>query len=320
MNLQVSSAPHIHSSAGTRGIMLDVLIALMPTALVGVYYFGMQAAVLLILSTVSAVLSEYLWQLITKQQVRVGDLSAAVTGLLLGLNLPASAPWWLAVIGSFFAVIIVKQLFGGIGDNFMNPALAARAVLLASWPVRMTAWTLPTYFNSVEAVSSATPLAGMQPGSTMDLFLGNIPGCIGEVCKAAILLGFLYMVIRGTIFGHVPVIFLGVTALCTWILGPQGAFTFDGDALSAILSGGVMFGAVFMATDYATSPMTISGQAVFAAGCGLIVSVIRAYGIYPEGVTFAILLMNIVTPLIDRSIKPRVYGSVKPGRGVKANA
>lgn len=320
MNLHVSSAPHIRSADNTTSLMRDVLIALLPTTIAGVYYFGLQAAILLVVSVVSAVLAEFAWQSVTGQPVRITDLSAAVTGLLLGLNLPASAPWWLAMIGSFFAVIFVKQLFGGLGHNFMNPALAARAVLLASWPVHMTAWTLPTYFQPVEAVSSATPLAGMQAGGVMDLFLGNIPGCIGEVCKAAILLGFLYLVIRGTIIGHVPVIFLAVVALFSWALGAQGAFTFDGDPLSAILSGGVMFGAVFMATDYATSPMTVSGQAIFAAGCGLIVSVIRAYGAYPEGVTYAILLMNIVTPLIDRAIKPTVYGSVKPPKEVKANA
>lgn len=320
MILHVSSAPHIRSAANTTRLMGDVLIALLPTTIAGVYYFGMRAAILLVISVVSALLAELAWQSITKQPVRINDLSAAVTGLLLGLNLPASAPWWLAMIGSFFAIIFVKQLFGGLGNNFMNPALAARAVLLSSWPVHMTAWTLPTYFQPVDAVSTATPLAGLQTGGIMDLFLGNIPGCIGEVCKAAILLGFLYLVIRGTIIGHVPVIFLAVTALLSWAMGPQGAFTFDGDPLTAILSGGVLFGAVFMATDYATSPMTIGGQAIFAAGCGMIVSVIRAYGAYPEGVTYAILLMNIVTPLIDRAIKPTVYGVVKPPKEVKANA
>ena len=320
MNLHVSSAPHIRSANSTTRLMRDVLIALLPTTIAGVYYFGPRAAILLAVSVISAVLAELAWQSVTKQPVRIQDLSAAVTGLLLGLNLPASAPWWIAMIGSFFAVIFVKQLFGGLGHNFMNPALAARAVLLASWPVRMTAWTLPTYFQQVDAVSSATPLAGMQPGGIMDLFLGNIPGCIGEVCKAGILLGFLYLVIRGTIVGHVPVIFLAVTALLSWALGVQGGFTFDGDPLTAILSGGVMFGAVFMATDYATSPMTLAGQAIFAAGCGIIVSIIRTYGAYPEGVTYAILLMNIVTPLIDRAIKPTVYGAVKPQKEVKANA
>ncbi len=319
MNLRLSTAPHIRSNDSTKRLMLDVIIALIPTSLAGVYLFGLQAALLLALSMVSAVLAEYLWQVVAKQAVRIGDLSAVVTGLILGLNLPPTAPWWIAVLGSFFAIVLVKQLFGGIGDNFMNPAMAARAILLSSWPVRMTAYVLPTFFGSVDAVSSATPLAGYQ-ASTMDLFLGNIPGSIGEVCKAAILIGLIYMIIRKTIFGHVPLIFLGVTALLSWMMGPRGAFTFDGDPLAAILSGGVMFGAVFMATDYTSSPMTIPGQAVFAAGCGLIVCIIRAYGNYPEGVTYAILLMNIVTPLIDKYMRPKVYGAVKPPKGVEARA
>jgi len=308
MELRVSLAPHIRTADSTRRLMLDVLIALIPASLAGVYFFGPNALMLLVLSTASAVLAEYVWQKLMKLPVRVNDLSAAVTGLLLGLNLPPQAPWWIAVAGSVVAVILVKQLFGGIGDNFMNPALAARAVLLASWPVHMTVYTLPTMWSGADAVTSATVLSG-HPAGTMDLFLGNIPGCIGEVSKLAILLGLAYLLIRKTITWHVPVIFLGVTALLAWAMGAQGGFTFDGDPLAAILSGGVLFGAVFMATDYSTSPMTAKGQVVFAIGCGVIVSIIRAYGKYPEGVTYAILLMNIASPLIDRFMRPRVYGS-----------
>ncbi len=308
MTFRQSPAPHIHKADDTRKLMLDVVIALIPTSLAGVYFFGIRALLLLVLSMASAVLSEFIWQKLMKQPVRVGDLSALVTGLLLGLNLPVGAPWWLAVLGSAIAVILVKQLFGGIGDNFVNPALAARAILLASWPVHLTRFTLPTAFSGVDAVSSPTVLAGYQ-ATNMDMFLGNIPGCIGEVSKIAILIGLVYLIARRTIFPHVPVIFLGVTALLAWVMGPQGAFTFDGEPLKAILSGGVMFGAVFMATDYTTSPMTVKGQAWFAVGCGVILAVIRAYGSYPEGVTYAILLMNLVTPLIDKYIKPRVYGS-----------
>ena len=308
MTFRQSPAPHIHKADDTRKLMLDVVIALIPTSLAGVYFFGIRALLLLVLSMASAVLSEFIWQKLMKQPVRVGDLSALVTGLLLGLNLPVGAPWWLAVLGSAIAVILVKQLFGGIGDNFVNPALAARAILLASWPVHLTRFTLPAAFSGVDAVSSPTVLAGYQ-ATNMDMFLGNIPGCIGEVSKIAILIGLVYLIARRTIFPHVPVIFLGVTALLAWVMGPQGAFTFDGEPLKAILSGGVMFGAVFMATDYTTSPMTVKGQAWFAVGCGVILAVIRAYGSYPEGVTYAILLMNLVTPLIDKYIKPRVYGS-----------
>lgn len=308
MTFKQSPAPHIHKADDTRKLMLDVVIALIPTSLAGVYFFGFKALLLLVLSMASAVLSEFIWQKLMKQPVRVGDLSALVTGLLLGLNLPAGAPWWLAVLGSAIAIVLVKQLFGGIGDNFVNPALAARAILLASWPVYLTRFTLPTAFSGVDAVSSPTVLAGYQ-ATNMDMFLGNIPGCIGEVSKIAILIGLVYLIARRTIFPHVPVIFLGVTALLAWVMGPQGAFTFDGEPLKAILSGGVMFGAVFMATDYTTSPMTVKGQAWFAVGCGVILSVIRAYGSYPEGVTYAILLMNLVTPLIDKYMKPRVYGS-----------
>ncbi len=305
MTFRQSPAPHIHKADDTRKLMLDVVIALIPASLAGVYFFGMKALLLLVLSMASAVLSEFIWQKLMKQPVRVGDLSALVTGLLLGLNLPAGAPWWLAVLGSAIAIVLVKQLFGGIGDNFVNPALASRAILLASWPVHLTRFTLPT---ALDAVSSPTVLAGYQ-ATNMDMFLGNIPGCIGEVSKIAILIGLVYLVARRTIFPHVPVIFLGVTALLAWVMGPQGAFTFDGEPLKAILSGGVMFGAVFMATDYTTSPMTVRGQAWFAVGCGVVLSVIRAYGSYPEGVTYAILLMNLVTPLIDKYMKPRVYGS-----------
>ena len=254
------------------------------------------------LATASAILFEYLWQKLTHKTIRLGDLSAAVTGLLVGLNLPPTAPWWLPIIGSGLAIILVKQLFGGIGDNFVNPALAARGILLASWPVRMTAFVLPTCFSGADATTSATVLAGYE-ASYMDMFLGNIPGCIGEVCKAAILLGFLYMLIRGVITWRIPVTFLAVVFVFSAILG--------NDPLQAILCGGVMLGAVFMATDYTTSPMSAKGQFIYAAGCGIIVVIIRNFCNYPEGVTYAILVMNIVTPLLDKYVKPRLYGRLK---------
>lgn len=286
--------------------MLYVLIALLPAAAVGVYAFGLPALYTLCIAMASAVLSEFIWQKIAKKPVRVNDFSALVTGLILGLNLPATAPWWMTMIGSAFAVIIVKQLFGGLGDNFLNPAMAARAVLLASWPVQMTNYVTPTFFQAgVDAVSTATPL--VKPGTgLMDLFLGNIPGAIGEVSKAAILLGFLFLVVTKIIHWQIPVVMTGSVALFSWLFGM--------DPLAAILSGGVLFGAVFMATDYVTSPMTAWGQVIYAFGIGLIVSVIRQFGAYPEGVTYGILLMNIATPLIDRFLPRKIYGHHKEAK------
>ncbi|MDO4739836.1 MAG: RnfABCDGE type electron transport complex subunit D [Eubacteriales bacterium] len=314
MMLRLSGAPHLVTRKDTRAIMLLVLAALLPTTVAGVYYFGWNALMLIAVSCVSAVGSEWLWQKLAKKPVRIGDFSALVTGLILALNLPSTAPWWIALIGSVFAIIVVKQLYGGIGHNFMNPAMAARAMLLASWPARMTTWVLPSGFGAADAVSSATALAGEQ-FSKLDLFLGNVPGTIGEVCKVAILAGFVLLLCTDVIKWRIPVVFVGVTALCSWAFG-SGSFNFTGDPLAAVLSGGVLFGAVFMATDYTTCPMTATGQFIYAAGCGLIVSVIRAFGAYPEGVTYAILLMNIATPLIDKFTRHKIYGEVKAnGKG-----
>lgn len=306
MRLNVSTAPHLHTKNTVHTIMRDVLIALAPTTIFGVYAFGMNSALLVVVSVVTAVLSEYVWQKLAKRPVSVSDLSAAVTGLILALNLPPNAPWWIAVIGSVFAIIIVKQLFGGLGDNFLNPALAARAVLLASFPARMTGeMLLPTFFSSADAVTSATPLAGGE-FSMMDMFLGNIPGTIGEVCKVAILLGFIYLLVRRIVKWHIPVIFTVTSALLVWLFSGLSI-----DPLTTVLSGGLLFGAVFMATDYTTNPMTTKGEVVFAIGCGLILAIIRCFGSYPEGVTYAILLMNIATPLIDKYMKPKRFGEAK---------
>ncbi|MBQ9263090.1 MAG: RnfABCDGE type electron transport complex subunit D [Clostridia bacterium] len=309
MSLRISTAPHAHSPVTTQRLMLYVLIALLPAAAAGIYAFGFSALLTLCIACVSSVCAEFIWQKIAKQEVRVGDLSALVTGLILGLNLPATAPWWMVVIGSFFAIMIVKQLFGGLGDNFLNPALAARAVLLASWPVHMTNYVTPTFFQAgVDAVSTATPLA-TKGASLMELFLGQIPGTIGEVSKAAILVGFLFLLVTGTVNWRIPVIMVGSVFCFSWLLGGS----VDG-ALMAILSGGVMFGAVFMATDYVTSPITPFAQVVYAFLAGLIVVVIRQFGSYPEGVTFGILLMNIVTPLLDRFLPRKIYGYQKEAK------
>ena len=310
MSLRLSPGPHLLSRESTQTLMLDVLIALAPTTAAGIYLFGSRAAWVLAVAILSAVVSEYLWQKFARKTIRINDLSAAVTGLIMGLNFPSDAPLWMPALGSAIAIILVKQLFGGIGHNFMNPAMLARAVLLASWPARMTVYIMPmrvlgntSVIPSPDAVSAATALIRPSNYATYDLFLGNIPGCIGEVSKIAILIGFLYMLFVGTIKPLIPVVFVGTAALLTWILG--------GDPLAAVLSGGLLFGAVFMATDYVTNPMLIKGKIIFAAGCGIMVVVVRQFGSYPEGVTYAILLMNVLTPLLDRWSHRRVYGMVK---------
>ncbi len=322
MPYTVSLAPHLFARDNTAALMRDMLIALFPCAAAGVWLFGWNAARVLLLSMASCVALELLYQKLTRQPVRVGDLSAAVTGALLALNLPSTAPWWLVLVGALIAIVLVKQLFGGIGHNFMNPALAARAVLLASWPARLTATaTASAYPLPFDTVTSATVLSGgaadaiasatthatggsfIDKATTMDLLVGNIPGCIGEVCKVAILLGLVYLLLRRVISWHIPVVMIGTFMACSLLFGA--------DPVKAVLSGGVLFAAVFMATDYTTSPMTKTGKCVYAFGAGLIVALIRSFGGYPEGATYGVLLMNVCTPLIDRAIKPRVYGEVK---------
>ncbi len=312
MSLRISTAPHMHNPLTTQRLMQYVCIALIPTAVWGVYAFGLPALLVLGVSMASSVLAEFVWQKIAKQPVRVGDFSALVTGLILGLNLPATAPWWMVMIGAFFAVIIVKQLFGGLGDNFLNPVLAARAVLLASWPVHMTASACvnPTIFQAgVDAVSTATPLGAPGNYTLMQLFLGQCPGAIGEVSKAAILIGLVFLLVTKVISWRIPVIMTASVFCCTLLIGgatPEAA-------LAAVLSGGVLFGAVFMATDYVTSPITPWGQVIYAIGIGLIITLIRQFGSYPEGVTYGILLMNIATPLIDR-LPRKIYGIKKEAK------
>lgn len=318
MNLHISTGPHLRTRTDTRSLMMDVLIALLPSTAAAIYFYGIRAAIIIAVSVASAVLAEFIWQKAMKRPVRIGDLSAALTGLLLALNMPAHVPFWIPLIGSAFAIIIVKQLFGGIGCNFLNPALAARAVLLTSWPKYMASAILPmnvlgasTAKTAVDAVTSATPLSGATGWTTMDMFLGNIPGTIGETCKVAILIGLVYLLVRRVIDWIIPTLFVATVVLMSWILGS--------DPLTAILTGGVLFGAVFMATDYVTNPMYKAGHAIFAVGCGVLVVLIRKFGSYPEGVTYAILLMNIVTPLIDRSLKRRVYGEIKTNGEAKKN-
>ena len=305
----VGNAPHVHSRTTTSVLMLDVIAALMPCVIAGTWLFGWGALGVVAISTVCCVVLEFAYQVITKKPVRINDLSAVVTGIILGLNLPVGAPWWMILVGALIAIVLVKQLFGGIGDNFVNPAIAARAVLLASWPARMTAGayiiTKPGLMaNAVDALSGATPLAvGEGAVPMLDLLIGRIPGSIGEVCKIAILIGLAYLLIRKTITWHIPVVMVGTFMLFSLIIGK--------DPIYQVLSGSILFGAVFMATDYVTSPMTSLGKVIYAACAGLILALIRYFGSYPEGTTYAILLANVFTPLIDRFTKRRVYGTGK---------
>ena len=308
--LLIEPSPHIRSGATTQKIMLHVLIALLPAVVAGTIIFGLRALLLVVLCSTFAVLSEYIFNLITKRPQTISDLSAVVTGVLLGLNLPPALPIYMAAIGSAVAIIVVKQFFGGIGQNFANPAITARIVLMLSFGGYMSTWAAPFWYNTgtIDAVTTATPLA-MDSGlpSYLDMFLGIRGGCIGETCIAALLLGGLYLIAVGVINPLVPAAFIGTVALCTFVSG--------GDVLMEIMSGGLFLGAFFMATDYVTTPITTAGRVIFAIGCGLITVVIRNFANIPEGVSFSILIMNILTPLIDRYVKPRPFGVKKEASG-----
>jgi electron transport complex protein RnfD len=294
MKFFVSNPPHELSPVTTRRLMLNVVLALVPASAMGVYNFGLPALYVILVSTAAAVFMELIWQLCAKKPVRVDDLSAVVTGLLLGLTLPPSAPLWMVAVGSAFAILVVKQFFGGLGYNFMNPALAARAMLLVSWPAAMSGYVAP----GADAVSSATPLA--QSFGWLDLLLGKIPGSIGEVSKLMILAGLVWLLATSTISIRIPLSMVAGACLTGWALGAN--------PLQEMMSGGLLFAAVFMATDYVTSPRPGPGQWLYGLGCGALTILMRHFGAYPEGVTFAILTMNVLTPLIDRSIRPRIYG------------
>ncbi len=308
--LLIEPSPHIRSGATTQKIMLHVLIALLPAVVAGTIIFGLRALLLVVLCATFAVLSEYIFNLITKRPQSISDLSAVVTGVLLGLNLPPALPIYMAAIGSAVAIIVVKQFFGGIGQNFANPAITARIVLMLSFGGYMSTWAAPFWYKTgtIDAVTTATPLA-MDSGlpSYLDMFLGLRGGCIGETCIAALLLGGLYLIAVGVINPLVPAAFIGTVALCTFVSG--------GDVLMEIMSGGLFLGAFFMATDYVTTPITTAGRVIFAIGCGLITVVIRNFANIPEGVSFSILIMNILTPLIDRYVKPRPFGVKKEASG-----
>ena len=301
--LIVSPSPHNENYIKTHTIMLNVIIALLPALVVGCVVFGPRALLLTAVCVASCVLFEFLSRKLMKRDNTVSDLSAIVTGVILAMNLPVTLPIWMAVVGSFVAIVIVKQLFGGIGQNFANPAITARIVLMLSFPTAMTNWAIPFFYkNSADAVTGATPLVSGD-ASYFDLFLGKVGGCLGETCALALLIGGLYLAARKIISLAAPVGFIGALALFSLIFGD--------DPLYAILSGGVFLGAFFMATDYATTPITTKGKLVFGLGCGIITFVIRHFGSYPEGVSFSILLMNVLTPYIEQLTRTKIFGAKK---------
>lgn len=301
-NYNVSSSPHIRSRVTTNNIMTLVTASLMPAVIFGVYNFGMPALVVLIITTASAVAAEYIWQRAMHKKITINDFSAVVTGLLLGLNLPATAPWWMCVLGSVFAIIIVKQLFGGLGQNFMNPALGARCFLLISFTGRMTTFTF-------DGVAMATPLAQLKSGEavdTMDMLLGRIPGTIGETSVIAILIGAIFLILMGIIDIRIPGTYLASFVIFIVLFGGHG---FDVNYITAHLcGGGLMLGAFFMATDYVTSPITRRGQILFGVCLGVLTGVFRLFGSSAEGVSYAIIFSNLLVPLIEKVTLPKPFG------------
>ncbi len=313
--LIVSSSPHIHSEESVTGIMLDVIIALLPAAIAGVFLFGWRAALVIAVCIASCILTEGLYEKAAKKKLTIKDLSAVVTGLLLGLNLPATIPLWMAVVGSVFAILVVKQFFGGLGKNFANPALAGRCFMLIAWAGAMTQFTEP--FAGIDAISSATPLAVMKTGegslmSLAEAFIGVKAGSIGETSGLMLIMGFIYLLCRRVVSIRIPTAYILSFAVLTFIFGansldiPQWQYT-----LYQVCTGGLFLGAFFMATDYVTTPTTKPGQIIFGIGCGILTFVIRRFGGYPEGVSFSILLMNLAAPLIEKATIPKPFGYVK---------
>ena len=311
MKFEVTSSPHIRGKRNTQQIMLDVILALIPTLLVGIVRFGMNALVVTLVSIVAAVAAEWICGMIVYHKNTVKDLSSVVTGLLLALTLPATVPYWAAALGSAFAIIVVKGFCGGLGKNIFNPALGARAFLMLVCPVYLVRYVAP---GAVDGVASATPLHHMvMPAlpeeSISQMFLGNIGGTIGEVCTAALLIGGIYLIWRGVISVRIPAAYLGTVAVLTLVFSKgDNAFAW---MLYSLLGGGVVLGALFMATDYATSPVTPKGQIIYGIGCGIFTVIFRYFGLFPEGVTYAILLMNACAWAIDRYMAPRRFGTKK---------
>ena len=320
LKLIASSSPHIRSNENTRSIMLDVIIAMLPALVWAIYNFGFKALISVVVSVVACLFWEWLYRKLLKKPQAIGDLSAVVTGMLLAFVCPPELPWWTLIIGAFFSIVVVKQLYGGIGCNFLNPALAGRAFLLASYATWMTTWAIPQIRPDV--TSAATPMAIMKEGteeafttlmsnySIGDMFLGKVGGSLGEVSALCLLVGGVYLLIRKVISWQIPVAYIGTVAILTLIAAPAGIDNVQ-YMLYNVFGGGLMLGAIFMATDYATSPVTKPGQIIFGIGCGLLTCFIRRFGSYPEGVCYSILIMNCTTWLLDKYIRPTIYGAVK---------
>jgi len=300
--LIVSVSPHIRAREDVRTIMSDVIFALSPALFASVFFFGWRALLIVSVSIFSSIVSEFFWQRLWRKKITVGDLSSVVTGMLLAFVLPPSSPLWMVAIGAFVAIILGKQIFGGLGYNPFNPALVARAILLASWPVYMTTWTRP-----FDALTTASPLGivkmqlDQRLPSYLQMFLGNRAGCLGEISVLALLVGAVYLLYRKQITLHIPISYIGTVGLAS--------FLFKRDPLFSIMAGGLILGAFFMATDMVTSPLTRSGKLVFGVGCGLLTMLIRFKGGFPEGVCYSILIMNMLTPMIDKITEPKVFGS-----------
>lgn len=310
----VSGTPHVRSKESIQSIMRDVVIALIPASVMGIYYFGIKALMLIAISIVSSVVFEWGYEKILKKPITVTDFSAVLTGLLLALNLPATASWWVPVVGSFVAIVLGKQFYGGLGQNFINPALIGRAFLVAAYPTQTTGAAFATGRMVVDASTYATPLAELKAGTAVingeaikNALIGNVGGCIGETCAIALLIGGIYLIVKHVISWRIPVIYIAVVFILTSLLRGYGVM----GGVYEIFLGGLMLGAFFMATDYVTSPISAKGQIIFAVGCGLLTSFIRVYGGYPEGVSYSILIMNLAVPLIDRYTRPRIFGEVK---------
>ena len=314
--LDVAYQPQVRTNMDTKRIMLNVMLALLPSLLAATYEFGFKPVLMVIVSMCSAVFYEWAYRRLLKKSSTIFVFSAFLTGMLVAMTLPTSAPWWLPLIGNFFAIVIVKQLYGGLGKNFVNPALASRAFLIASYAGIMTNWVSPRAMG-LDAVAMATPMSYLFAGEPMpeyysyrNLLLGIMPGCFGEACKIALLLGGLYLIIRKIISWRIPVSYIGTVAVLTLIFGHEGYDNFSW-MMYNILSGGLILAAFFMATDYATSPVTLPGQLLYGVGCGALTVLIRYFGSYPEGVTYSILIMNICTWAIDKAFRRHQFGVTK---------
>ncbi len=322
--LNVSASPHIKSPVTTTSIMSDVIIAMLPALLWSIYIFGLRALTVTAVSVISCVFFEYAYRKLTKKSCDVTDLSAVVTGMLLAFCLPVTVPLWLPAVGAFFAIVVVKQLYGGIGKNIVNPALAARVFLFVAFPTQLTAYSIPQKHLSAvkntvnlteDIIAGATPLVSLKEGvppsqDMISMLLGNIPGTIGEISVTLLLLGGIYLICKKVITWHIPVTYLATVALISFLF-PAGNISGADFMLYQLFSGGLILGAVFMATDYVTSPATAKGRIIYGVGCGLITVFIRFFGGYPEGVSFAILIMNLFVWYIDKFTKPTCFGGAK---------